>query len=313
VSKLATTISLAAPATSTRTQKLTVSGTLSGAPFAAGGVVKVTKTDLANTSGTTLPDAKVAADGSFTFSDTPQIGGANTYRVTYGGDVSHKAGSTSATVQVSRTATSLTIATDHATYAYGQTAKITAHLGTTYNKRTVAIYAQPFGGASVLVKSGTVDSHGNLAGSYKLTRNTTFSAVFAGDYRYAPKTVARTTQTQVRVSQKLSGYYTSTTIGSTLYRVYHRTAKEQLDVTVAPNKAGQCVKFRVQRYYSGAWHTQSTSSCAALSSSSTGRQKMSLTNGLNNRYRVAAQYVHSSRDNTNLDTWGAWQYFTVRQ
>jgi hypothetical protein len=28
--------------------------------------------------------------------------------------------------------------------------------------------------------------------------------------------------------------------------------------------------------------------------------------------RVAAQYVHSSRDNTNLSTWGAWQYFTVR-
>jgi hypothetical protein len=40
---------------------------------------------------------------------------------------------------------------------------------------------------------------------------------------------------------------------------------------------------------------------------------MSLTNGLNNRYRVAAQYVHSSRDNTNIDTWGSWQYFTVRR
>jgi hypothetical protein len=28
---------------------------------------------------------------------------------------------------------------------------------------------------------------------------------------------------------------------------------------------------------------------------------------------VAAQYVHSSQNNTNLSTWGAWQYFTVRQ
>lgn len=312
-SKLATTVTMTAPATSTRAQKLTVSGTLSGAPFAAGGVVKVTKTDLGHASGTALADAKVAADGSFTFSDTPQIGGANTYKVTYGGDVSHKAGSTSATVQVSRTATSLTIATDHATYAYGQTAKITTHLGTTYNKRTVAIYAQPFGGTSVLVKSGTVDSNGNLAGSYKLTRNTTFSAVFAGDYRYAPKTVARTAQTQVRVSETLSGYYTSTHYGSTLYRVYHHTAKEQLDVTVTPNKAGQCILFRVQRYYSGAWHTQTTTPCAALSSVSTGRYKMSLTNSVGSKFRIAAEYVHSSRDTTNPSTWGAWQYFTVKQ
>ncbi|MEV6760829.1 choice-of-anchor D domain-containing protein [Streptomyces sp. NPDC051105] len=313
VSKLATSVSLTAPATATRARQLTVSGTLSGSPFAAGGVVKVTRTDLAHTSGTALADAKVAADGSFTFADTPQIGGANTYQVTYGGDVSHKPGSTDATVQISRASTSLTIATDHATYSYGQTAKVTAHLGTTYNKRTAAIYAQPFGGTSVLVNSGKVDSHGNLTGSYKLARNTTFSAVFAGDYRYAPKTVARSVQSHVRVSEKLSGYYTNTHYGSTLYRVYHHTAKEQLDVTVTPDKAGQCVLFRVQRYYSGTWHTQTTTPCAPLSSASAGRHKTSLTNSVGSRFRIAAEYVRSSRDNTNLSTWGAWQYFTVRQ
>ncbi|WP_030671778.1 Ig-like domain-containing protein [Streptomyces cellulosae] len=313
VSKLATSVTLVAPVTATRAQKLTVSGTLSGSPFATGGVVKVTKTDLAHPSGTALADAKVAANGSFTFTDTPQIGGANTYKVAYGGDISHKPGSRIATVQVSRVSTFLTIATDHSTYAYGQTAKVTAHLGTTYNKRTVALYAQPFGGTSVLVRSGTVDSHGNLTGAYKLARNTTFSAVFAGDYRYAPKTVARSVHSYVRISEKLSGYYTSTYYGSTLYRVYHHTAKEQLDATVTPNKAGQCLVFRVQRYYSGAWHTQTTTPCSALSSTSAGRHQMSLAKSVNSRFRVAAGYVRSSRDNTNLSTWGAWQYFTVRQ
>jgi hypothetical protein len=313
VAKLPTSVTLTAPATGTRAQKLTVSGTVSGSPFATGEVVKVTKTDLAHPSGVALADAKVATDGSFKFTDTPQIGGADTYKVSYGGDVSHKSGSSSATVQVSRASTSLTITTDHSTYNYGQSAKITAHLGTTYNSRTVSLYAQPYSGTKVLVKSGTVDSHGNLAASYKLTRNTTFSAVFAGDYRYAPKTAARAVHSYAGVAEKLSGYYTSTHYGSTLYRVYHRTAKERLDVTVSPKKAGQCVLYRVQRYYSGAWHTQSTSPCSALSSTSTGHQQMSLTNGVNNRYRVAAQYVHSSRDNTNLSTWGAWQYFTVRQ
>ncbi|MFG2801561.1 Ig-like domain-containing protein [Streptomyces pseudovenezuelae] len=313
VSKLATSVTVTAPATAGRAQKLTVSGTLSGSPFTTGGVVKVTKTDLAHPSGTALADAKVSANGSFTFTDTPQIGGANTYKVAYGGDISHKPGSSTATTQVSRAAASVTITTDHSTYAYNQSAKITAHLGTTYNSRTVAIYAKPYSGTSVLVKSGTVDSHGNLTGSYKLTRNTTFSAVFAGDYRYAPKTAARSVHTYVRISEKLSGYYTSTYYGSTLYRVYHHTTKEQLDATVTPGKAGQCVVFRVQRYYSGAWHTQTTTPCAALSSASTGRHQMALTRSVNSRFRVAAQYVHSSRDNTNLSTWGAWQYFTVRQ
>jgi len=311
--KLPTTVALSAPGSAPRATALTVTGTLSGAPFTTGQVVKVTKTDLGHTSGVALADAKVAANGTFTFKDTPQIGGANTYKVSYAGDVSHRSATSTATVQVSRAATSLTLTADHSTYKYAQYGKITAHLGTTYNKRTVSIYAKPYGGTSVLVKSGTVDSHGNLTASYKLTRNTTFSAVFAGDYRYAPKTVAKSVQTYVRVTEKLSGYYTSTHVGSTLYRVYHHTAKEQLDVAVAPNKHGQCVKYRIQRYYSGAWHTQSTSSCAALSSSSTGRQTMSLGSSVDRKYRIAAQYVHSASDTTNLSTWGAWQYFTVKQ
>ncbi len=120
-------------------------------------------------------------------------------------------------------------------------------------------------------------------------------------------------QTQVRVSEKLSGYYTNTYYGSTLYRVYHHTAKEQLDITVTPNKAGQCLVFRVQRYYSGAWHTQTTTPCSSLGSTSAGRHQMTLTKSVNSRFRIAAEYIHSSKDNTNLSTWGAWQYFTVRQ
>jgi hypothetical protein len=77
--------------------------------------------------------------------------------------------------------------------------------------------------------------------------------------------------------------------------------------------ADQCVVFHVQRYYSGAWHTQTTTPCSSLSSTSTSRQQMSLTHAVNSRFRVAAEYRHSSTDNTNLSTWGAWQYVTVGQ
>lgn len=53
--------------------------------------------------------------------------------------------------------------------------------------------------------------------------------------------------------------------------------------------------------------------CSSLGSTSAGRHQMSLTKYVNSRFRIAAEYIHSSKDNTNLSTWGAWQYFTVRQ
>jgi hypothetical protein len=40
---------------------------------------------------------------------------------------------------------------------------------------------------------------------------------------------------------------------------------------------------------------------------------LSLTKAVNSKFRMRAEYVHSSKDTGNLSTWGAWQYFTVRQ
>ncbi len=207
----------------------------------------------------------------------------------------------------------MSITTNAPSYAYGATAKITAHLGTTYNGRTLAIYAQPYGGKKALIETGTVDSRGNLATTYELTRKTTFTAAFAGDYRYAPATAATTAPAYAKVSESLSGYYGSTHYGGLLYRVYHHTAKAKLNVTVTPNKAGQCVRFQIQRYYSDAWHTQSTSPCRTLSTTSTSYATLGLSNAVNSKFRMRAEYLHSSKDTGNLSTRGAWQYFTVRQ
>jgi len=73
------------------------------------------------------------------------------------------------------------------------------------------------------------------------------------------------------------------------------------------------VKFQIQRYYSDAWHTQSTSSCHALSTTSTSYATVTLTNAVSSKFRIRAEYVHSTKDTGNLSTWGAWQYFTVRK
>ncbi|MFF7759794.1 Ig-like domain-containing protein [Streptomyces griseorubiginosus] len=304
---------LTAPETAGRGAQLTVSGQLSAAPYSSGEVVHVLKSDLAHPTGVALPDAPLSTDGTFRIADVPQVGGANTYAVSYPGDSTHQAVDASATVQVSRNAAAVSITTDAPSYTYGATARITAHLGTTYNGRTLAIYAQPYGGRKALIETGTVDSHGNLATTYKLTRKTTFTAAFAGDYRYAPATAATTASAYAKVSESLSGYYGSTHYGGLLYRVYHHTAKAKLNITVTPDKAGQCVKFQIQRYYSDAWHTQSTSSCHALSTTSTSYATVTLTNAVSSKFRIRAEYVHSTKDTGNLSTWGAWQYFTVRK
>ncbi|MGJ5754478.1 hypothetical protein FB563_2651 [Streptomyces puniciscabiei] len=312
VSPYAPALTLNAPATATRGSALTFSGALSDTPYDSGETVTVTRTDAAHTTTPAQWTVPVGADGTITVKDTPSIGGANTYTVGYPGDASHKAATASAIVQVSRTATALSVTTNASSYAYGATATVTAHLGTTYNGRTVSLYAQPYGGGKTLVKTGTVDAGGNLSATYKLTRNTTFTASFAGDYRYAPATATHTAYDQVKIAETLGGYYTSTTYSGVTYRVYHHTVKPRVTAVVTPNKSGQCEKFQAQEYYSGAWHTLTTSGCYSLDPNSTWVTQLSLTNAVNQKFRVRSQYVHSTQDNTNLTTWGGWLYLTVR-
>ncbi|WP_339130147.1 hypothetical protein WJM95_14595 [Streptomyces sp. f51] len=312
VSPYAPALTLKAPATATRGKALSFGAVLSEGPYGSGEKVTVTRTDAAHTTTPVTWTAPVAADGTITVKDTPTIGGANVYTVGYAGDSRHRAATASATVQVSRATTSLTVAANASTYAYGATATVTAHLGTTSNGRTVSLYATPAGGKKTLVKTGTVDGKGNLAATYKLVGNTTFTASYAGDYLYAPATATRAVSGQAKVAQALSGSYTTTTYSGTTYRVYHHTVRPTVTTTVSPNKAGQCVHFQVQQYYSGAWHTLSTSGCFTLGSKSAVTVQLSLTHAVNQKFRVRSEYVHSSKDTTNATTWGGWQYLTVR-
>lgn len=312
ISPYAPALTLNAPATATRGAALSFGGKLSDAPYGSGQTATVSRTDAAHTTTPVKWTVPVGADGTITVRDTPSIGGADTYTVSYPGDAAHRAATASAIVQVSRTATAVSVTTNASTYAYGATATVTAHLGTTYDSRTVSIWATPYGGTKTLVKTGTVDTNGNLTATYKVVRNTTFTVSFAGDYRYAPATATRAAGACVKVATTLGGYYTSTTYSGTTYRVYHRTVKPTLTATVTPNKAGQCQRFQAQQYYSGAWHTLTTSGCYTLSATSTAKAQLSVTNALNQKFRVRSQYERSTKDNTNVSTWGGWLYYTVR-
>lgn len=71
-----------------------------------------------------------------------------------------------------------------------------------------------------LLKTGKADSHGNLAVSYRAPHSTTFTVVFAGDAKYAPKTVTQVVYVRARASLAISGNYAIKRIGSYTYRLY---------------------------------------------------------------------------------------------
>jgi hypothetical protein len=233
--KTATTLTVVAPATGTRGTALSVMGKLtSSAPFPAGTTVSVTRTDDESRNGKAVGTTTVGSDGSYSFTDTPPAGGKVTYGVSYAGDADHAGSTATASVNVARTATALTLTNNGKVYAYGSNVTFTAHLGTTYKNRTVEIWADPYGSdkPNTRVKTGTVDSHGNLSVTLRLTRDTKVTAKFTGDTRYASKTTTSTVGTKVSVSTALSGYYTSKYAWSQTYRYFHQSKDPVFNTTM---------------------------------------------------------------------------------
>ena len=306
-----TTVTLTVPKTGVRGGPLRVAGHLTPGSYGPNETVQLTRTDLAHPVPVVVAAGQVSSGGSFAFTDTPQIGGTNTYTVAYAGDATRAPATASASVQVSRAAPVLSIVGNASVYAYGGWAKLTAHLGPTYNGRSVSIYAQPYGGSRQLVKTGTVDRNGNLTVWYRPSRTTWISAVFAGDYRYAPADTGRFIFDQVAIGTAQHGY--ASTVRGTQERVYHHTVRPVITAVVTPGKRGQCVYFTVQEYYSGAWHNVLLSGCERLNASSVATDVLSLRNATGHLFRVTAEYVHSSTDPSYADTHSAWQYFSVEK
>ncbi|MFF4899177.1 hypothetical protein [Streptomyces sp. NPDC001068] len=277
--------------------------------FPTGALVHISRTDAAHPGGVVLPDAPLTPDGGFAVRDTPPGTGTYTYQVRYPGDADHLPSQTTATIRVAKV---LGVATDAGSYAYGATAKATAHLSVDFKGAKVSLYAQPAGAGKRLLKSGTVDSSGNLTASYQVTRDTTFTAVFAGAHDYYAATATRSAGVHASVHGSLSGYYTTTSYGNTSYRVYHHTAKQKYTVTVAPAKPGACVRLLVQHYHSGSWQTSKDLSCVRLNATSGSTYSFSYTGPTGDRFRVRAESDPQGTDTANSPTWSGWSYFTIR-
>ncbi|MGX1271211.1 Ig-like domain repeat protein [Streptomyces phaeoluteigriseus] len=304
------TLTVNAPASAPRAKKLTVTGKLSATvPLPAGVRLAVTRTDLESPRGKALPAVTVAANGAYSFADTPPAGGTVTYKVTYAGDAAHTAASAGDKVAVSRAATTLTLNNNGKLYNYGTDVKFTAHLGTTYKNRTVQIWADPFGTdkPKKLIKTGTVNSSGNISAWVDMTRDTAVTAVFAGDARYAPKSVKATAYARVRVSTAVSRHYRTAKIGSTSYYWFHKNTDPLLTTTMT-YYPGRQQRFDLQVYYQGAWYT-TDSEYFPVGSNGKSAVVLGAPGESGIRARMRSVYVNgSSGDSVNSTTYGAWKY-----
>ncbi|MEU6016327.1 Ig-like domain repeat protein [Streptomyces sp. NPDC047515] len=309
--KSATTVTVSAPAKSALGKKLTVTGRVkSDGAFPAGAKATVTRTDIESPKGKALPSVTLKSDGSFSFTDTPTAGGQVTYKVSYAGDATHSAASGSGKVAVPRTVPSLTLNRNKALYSYGAKVSFTAHLGKTYKNRTVELWVDPFGAdkPKKLVKTGKVNSKGDLSTTVTMTRDTTVTAVFKGDARYASKTVTSTAYAKVKVSTSVSKQYKTAKIGSTSYAYFHKKTNPVFTTTMSYYK-NRSHKLSLQLYYQGTWY-DAGSQYFKLGTNGKSIVTLTGTHDTGYRMRVRASYVNgTSGDTVNSTTHGAWKYF----
>ena len=199
-----------------------------------------------------------------------------------------------------------------ANYPYEAKVTLTVTLKTTGSAHDVSLYATPSGAARRLVATGTADAKGKWYVPYTITKTTKFTAVFAGDADDAPASASRTLSAYARVTDRLTGGYTTSKSSSgVVYDVFHSKGTLTLYTTVAPNKHGECLEPETQQYDKGAgWHVDTKYGCDKLDRDSHDAAPFSLGLAAGDRYRIRGDYQRG-KDGSNLDAHGPWLYFMV--
>lgn len=189
----------------------------------------------------------------------------------------------------------------------------TARLGATHTNRTVEIWADPYGDKpNRLIKSATVNDAGKVTARITLTRNTTVTARFAGDARYAPAVATSDVRTRVAISTAVSEHYQTGLIDSTEYHYFHRNTTPQF-TTAMTAYPGRKQKLVVQFYADGEWRAWS-SRFVAIDADGTSVAKLTGAHPRDVLFRVRSVYVTGdSGDSANQTTYGAWQHFTFQE
>lgn len=297
-------ITVAAPATVERLTPYVVTGTLTnhdGTPLDSAPVSLVRK-DLA---GTTTTVVTTAADGSFSLPDTPEVGGSVLWVAKYLGsdDKNQAPASKTATVLVPRLATGLSMVIAKGPFVYGARAIIRVHLDPTFNGRTVTLSVKRAGWSTAKpVLKGEVDEFGNLTTNYPMEANTTFTATFAGDYRYEPATVTLARLTSAKVTVTPFGWFKK--VGAVA--VYHAGATPRFGFAVGPARPNGCIAVTAQRLSAGVWKTVASASCFHLDGNSTIVLAL-LKNSAPGKMRVRGTVPTTTKTYTGTS---AWQYYS---
>lgn len=304
-------IQLAVPAKAEVGTAYTVSGVVSS-PVPAGLPLVITRVDAANPQGVRVGPEVVPELNGFEFQDVVTAAGTVTYTAAIAGDDEFAAATTFSTLDAGTTrATTLTLDRNGTTWANGTTVTLTARLGATYRGREVQIWADPAGAdqPNKRLRAANVDSKGVLTTSFKVTRNTVFTAIFPGDLFTPARSVKSTVYTRAGVATSVAKQYKTGKIGSTSY-FYFRKTKNPVFTTVINPYPGRKQYFQVDVYKGGKW-VKSSGGYYALTSAGKSVRTLTGTHKTGVRYRVRAAYIsRGSGDTANVTVYGPYRYFT---
>lgn len=132
--------------------------------------------------------------------------------------------------------------------------------------------------------------------------------MFAGDARYAPKTVKSTAYAKVNASVKLSKHYKTAKIGKTSYAYYSKKKNPFFTTSMTYHK-GRAQRLTLELNYQGKWYD---SGQEYFGLGSDGKSVVELLGPHETGYkmRVRTSYINgSSGDSVNSTTHSAWKYF----
>ena len=269
----------ATPVTATVGDQIDLSGQLTFADdsSSADQTITVTRDDDAGTHA--LPPATTGSDGSYSMTDTVDVGGLVIYHAAFAGIGDVDPSEATDTVSVTKLASRVSLdVSDHAV-TFGRSVRLRAHLGRGTGSRVVAIYAKPDGGNEKLVRKATVDRRRVLTASFAPAKDTTFTARYDGDLSHRAAHDTAVTRVRVIVTATLVRYIS--TAGK--YRVYRRGSKAPCVARVAPNHAGFPIRAVLQALVHKRWHTLAMKSFRLNASSVRG---IGITGSSNVNFRI---------------------------
>jgi hypothetical protein len=211
--------------------------------------------------------------------------------------------------------TQLSVSTVKGSYSYGDKVVVTVTLDKSIPGGKVSLYAKPAGLASRLIVTAKVNAEHKLLVSYNVTRNTTFTAVFAGSTGHAAARAAHTVGTRARVQSGVTNYFKKVKFNGHIYYYFHQSKTLTLHTTVTPNKHGECLEPETQQWDKGAkgpvWDADTKYGCDTLDSQSHDSSPFDLSGAAGDKYRIRGDYIRGKSDTVNLSADGPWVYFVV--